>query len=115
MFENDVRVGYYSPNGEALDVFVCPDTGEVYYVDEQGAPFLIVGIDHSVNDLDKDNMGAAGNSETIECDGVVYDNDVKYIIVGDTAYKVPADALSIDAPIDVITELDFFCEYTPDD
>lgn len=115
MFENDVRVGFYSPNGEMLDVFVCPDTGEVYYVDEQGVPYLIIGIDHTTADLDKDNTVAANNQEVIECDGVVYDNGVKYIIRDDTAYKVPADALSTDGALDVITEMDFCCEYTPDD
>lgn len=111
MSENDVLVGFLCLNDEPCEVYVNPNTGEVYYVDEQGVPFLIMGIDHTRADLEKDEAAANGE-DPIAASGIVYDGDYKWVIdvSGETASKVSADAIDL-SDVKETVDVDFDNEY----
>lgn len=105
MNENDILVGWYALNGDIpCEVYANPDTREVYYVDEQNFPFLIMGLEHSGNDVGYEITTTEG------FDGEVYDGKKKWAIKDGTAYLVDADATTID-DAEKSVSVDFDVEY----
>lgn len=114
MFDNCVLVGWYKLNDEPCEVYKNVQTGEVFYVDEQSVPFLIMGLEHT-NPVIANDETAAQELDEVPNDGIIFDGSYKWIIVGEAGYKVMSDALDISSPVEPAVTLDFDNEYTPEE
>lgn len=111
MNEKDILVGVLAINAEDCEVFLNPDTNELYYVDEMGYPYLIVGFElDTVPSGTSENLDSLFNGMPDDVIGVVVDGAYKWLLTDTKAYHVTADAVSY-AAATTSYDVDYSMEY----